>query len=150
MKKIFEKAYADSVECRKLGRKSLIFSLVALCISLFVFYHINCNDITNLERTVRLDNGIVYNIKPSYKNGELRINLNVSRGWARLSNGENYYVHLVDSDGFDVAGIAFYSDDFSWDTDNVHRAYKKIAIKKNKLKDGVQFKMLYPAWVEDK
>lgn len=150
MKRMFEKAYKDSINSRKLGRISLIISLVALVISICVFYNIiNYNDIQDLDRTIVFNNGITYDIKPSYKDGQLRINLNVSKGWAHLHEDESYFVHLVDSDGFDITGIRFYESDFSWDTDNVHRAYKKITISKNKLKDGVKFKMLAPAWIDD-
>lgn len=123
--------------------------LLALSFCLFVC---GCSamPVEKLERQIVLNNGITYDIHPSYKDGQLRINLNVSKGWARLNNEEYYFIHLVDSDGFDITGIRFYESDFSWDADNVHRAYKKITINKDKLKDGVNFKMRYPAWVEDK
>jgi hypothetical protein len=132
-----------------------ILSIIASCLILLVaelfivFYHPQDVQVEKLERQIVLDNGLTFDIKPSYKDRQLRINLNVSKGWAHLNDGENYFIHLVDSDGFDITGIKFYERDFSWDADNVHRAYKRITIDKNKLKNGVKFKMLYPIWVED-
>lgn len=150
MKKIFEKAYKDSIKNKKMSKISLIISLIALVISICIFYHIvNYNDIQSLDRTIVLNNGMTFDIQPSYKDGQLRINLNVSKGWAHLHEDEDYFIHLVDSDGFDLTGIRFYESDFTWDADNVHRAYKKITVTKDSLKDGVKFKMRYPAWVED-
>ena len=122
--------------------------LLALSFCLFVC-GCSATPVEKLDRQIVFNNGITYDIKPSYKDGQLRINLNVSHGWAHLHEDESYFVHLVDSDGFDITGIRFYESDFSWDTDNVHRAYKKITISKNKLKDGVKFKMLAPAWIDD-
>ena len=150
MKKLFEKAYTDRKKC---GITTIIITIVALFLSFIIGYFVyqenTTTNITQFERQIVLDNGLTFDIKPSYKDGQLRINLNVSKGWAHLNDGENYFIHLVDSDGFDITGIKFYERDFSWDADNVHRAYKKITIDKNKLKNGVKFKMLYPIWVED-
>ena len=101
---------------------------------------------SQLDRTIVLDNGLTYDIRPTYANNQLCVDLAVSNGFARLQDGENYDIHPVDSNGSDVASIKFYNTDFGRNFD----AYKCTALDVEKYNQIVKFKMLYPAWVEDK
>ena len=99
-----------------------------------------------LDRTIVLDNGLTFDIKPKYANNQLCVDLAVSNGFARLQDGENYDIHPVDSDGSDVASIEFFNTDFSRNFD----AYKCTALDLDSFNKIIKFKMRYPSWVEDK
>ena len=156
MDKIVEKELKYQEKCRKIGI-GVCVAILALFVAGIMFcltYIQKPSEIDRqmhqLERTIVLNNGITFVIKPSYKDDKLRINLNVSKGWARLNDDECYDVHLVDSDGFDIISIPFHEGDFVWERNDDHNAYKQITISPaSKLKKGVKFKMRYPAWVED-
>ena len=151
MKKLFEKAYTERKKGRKIGLivalSSVAFVAVVL-ISLFIYsttdsalnYHLH-----NLNRKIVLINGLTFDIQPAYKREKLCVHLTVSHGFARLNDDENYDIHPVDKDGFDVASIKFYNTDFGYDFD----AYKCSTVDKNNLYAIDKFKMRYPAWVED-
>ena len=101
---------------------------------------------SQLNRIIVLDNGLTYNIRPTYVNNQLCVDLAVSNGFAMLQDGENYDIHPVNADGSDVASIKFYNADFGR---NVN-AYKCTALGLDNFNKIVKFKMRYPAWVEDK
>lgn len=98
-----------------------------------------------LDRTIVLDNGLTYDIRPTYANNQLCVDLAISNGFARLQDGENYDIHPVDIDGLDVASIKFYNVDFG----RKFSAYKCSSLDVEKFNQIVKFKMRYPAWVED-
>ena len=95
---------------------------------------------SQLDWRIVLDNGLTYDIKPTYANNQLCVDLTISNGLARLMPEENYDIHPVDTNGSDVASIKFYNND----------TYKCTALSVEKFNQIVKFKMRYPAWVEDK
>ena len=148
MKKLFEKAYAERKKGRKIG---LIIALSSVALTLLLLlwfartdtvinYHLH-----NLNRKIVLNNGLTFDIQPVYKREKLCVHLTVSHGFARLNDDENYDIHPIDKDGFDVASIKFYNTDFGYNFD----AYKCSTVEKNNLYAIDKFKMRYPAWVED-
>lgn len=100
---------------------------------------------SQLDRTIVLDNGLTYDIRPTYANNQLCVDLVVSNGFARLQDVENYDIHPINSDGSDVASIKFYNTDFGRN----FNAYKCTELDVEKFNQIVKFKMRYPAWVED-
>lgn len=100
----------------------------------------------NLNRKIVLNNGLTFDIQPVYKREKLCVHLTVSHGFARLNDEENYDIHPVDEDGFDVASIKFYNEDFNQDFE----ACKCKTVEKLDIYGIIKFKMRYPAWIEDK
>lgn len=98
--------------------------------------------VENLRRTIVLDNGLTFDIKPDYHNERLCVELTVSHGFARLNDDENYDIHSKD----DSVSIKFYNHDF----DNNFSAYKCTYVEKSRLDSITKLGMRYPAWVEDK
>lgn len=104
------------------------------------------NKLQNLQRVIVLNNGLTFNIKPKYKRNLLCVNLRITNGFARLGYDENYDIHPIDKDGFDVASIKFYDEDFNQDFE----ACKCKTVEKLDIYGITKFKMRYPAWVEDR
>lgn len=136
--------------------KKILISIITLfCLTLSCYsvteQEVN-QHIKSLSRTIVLDNGMTFDINPSVENDRLYVSVAVSHGWARLNDGEYYDIHLVDANGNDVLYMLFPDHDFSWDSNDIHRAKKFLSINEiyyDDLMQGVKFKMRYPAWVED-
>lgn len=156
MKKIFEKAYLERKNSRKISIIIALISVALLVLGSILYLCYLQTDIATdkyirkFERTIVLDNGITFKMKPMYKHNKLCVHLNITRGFARLYGEDNYDIHPVDSDGFDIASVKFYYKDFSEDHDNNgYDAYKCSNIEKYSISDIKKFMMRYPAWVED-
>lgn len=131
-------------------KKTIIIISVILAVFLACYVGYKTSDTCankraeKLERTIVLDNGLTYQIRPHYYNNKLCVTLEMTKGMARLYYDENYDVHLIDSKEKDLVSIKFYYNDFTGTS-----ACKCTTMDKGALALGRKFKMRYPAWIED-
>ena len=98
-----------------------------------------CASVENLKRTIVLDNGLTFDIKPEYHHERFCVELTVSNGFARLQDGESYDIHSED----DKLSIKFYNEDFG-------RNFSAYKCTNTRVENVKILRMRYPAWVEDK